>query len=189
VQQAPSAVETCSPGIVISVLGLRINHCDSTAIAFDSCLHFAVPIALDSRGTIYQIPEGRRQEGTDFGGTESVARHAITNLSLLSKSSSNGQKKPNPLVVSHNYAKQRGSQSGWKKGQKQTCPYHKVHLPSSQLPANYNALFHNSRQQLVWTESAAAGPEPWTPAPIRSPIGGLNPNPNPIRNPTPGNGQ
>jgi len=91
VQQAPSAGETCSPGIVISVLGLRINHCDSTAIAFDSCLHFVVPIALDSRRSIYQIPEGWM--GTDFGGTESVARHAITNLSLLSKSSSIGRKK------------------------------------------------------------------------------------------------
>lgn len=91
VQQAPSAGETCSPGIVISVLGLRINHCDSTAIAFDSCLHFVVPIALDSRRSIYQIPEG--WIGADFGGTESVARHAITNLSLLSKSSSIGRKK------------------------------------------------------------------------------------------------
>lgn len=56
------------------------------------CLHFAIPIALDSRRTIYQIPEGTpygHGEGTT--GSESVARHAITNLSLLSKSSLAGQ--------------------------------------------------------------------------------------------------
>jgi len=150
VQQAPSAGETCSPGIVISVLGLRINHCDSTAIAFDSCLHFVVPIALDSRRSIYQIPEGWM--GTDFGGTESVARHAITNLSLLSKSSSIGRKKPAgcfPQLCKTKREPKCLYEERVEKGQKQTCPYHKVHLPSSQLPANYNALFHNSRQQLV----------------------------------------